>query len=74
MVITNNAGPVRQHRHDRVVLDVNAVPAGKGYGGVARIAIDMIDRVVDHHGVCCDGACYDGTRKPTALARNAIAA
>ncbi|WP_233213495.1 hypothetical protein [Mycobacterium hubeiense] len=47
-------------RNNRVILDVDAVPAGKGYGGEARIALDMIDRVVADPDVRCDGVCYDG--------------
>lgn len=47
-------------RNNRVILDVDAVPAGKGYGGEARIATDMIDRVVADPDVRCDGVCYDG--------------
>lgn len=47
-------------RNNRVILDVDAVPAGKGYGGEARIALDMIDRVVADPYVRCDGVCYDG--------------
>jgi hypothetical protein len=30
-----------------VVIDIDAVPAGKGYGGEAAVALHMIDRVVD---------------------------
>ena len=45
---------------NRVILDVDAVPAGKGYGGEARIAIEMIDRIVAGQDVRCDGVCYDG--------------
>ena len=44
-------------RNNRVILDVDAVPAGKGYGGEARIATDMIDRVVADPDVRCDGLC-----------------
>jgi hypothetical protein len=47
-------------RNNRVVLDVDTVPAGKGYGGEARIALDMIARVVADRDVRCDGVCYDG--------------
>ncbi|AFV14791.1 MULTISPECIES: hypothetical protein [Mycobacterium] len=47
-------------RNNRMVLDVDAVPSGKGYGGEARVAIDMIDRVVADPDVRCDGVCYDG--------------
>jgi len=47
-------------RNNRVILDVDTVPAGKGYGGEARIALDMIDRVVADPDVRCDGVCYDG--------------
>jgi hypothetical protein len=47
-------------RNNRVVLDVDAVPAGKGYGGEARIAVDMIDRVIADPDSRCDGVCYDG--------------
>lgn len=47
-------------RNNRVILDVDAVPAGKGYGGEARVALDMIDRVVADADVRCDGVCYDG--------------
>jgi hypothetical protein len=47
-------------RNNRVILDVDAVPPGKGYGGETRIAVDMIDRVVADPDVRCDGVCYDG--------------
>jgi len=47
-------------RNNRVILDVEAVPAGKGYGGEARTAIDMIERVIADPDVRCDGVCYDG--------------
>lgn len=47
-------------RNNRVILDVAAVPAGKGYGGEARVATDMIDRVVADAEIRCDGVCYDG--------------
>lgn len=52
-------------RNNRVILDVGAVPAGKGYGGEARIAVDMIDRVVADPEVRCDGVCYDGAFRGT---------
>lgn len=52
-------------RNNRVILDVDTVPAGKGYGGEARIAIDMIDRVVADPQVRCDGVCYDGAFRGT---------
>lgn len=47
-------------RNNRVVLDVDAVPSGKGYGGEARLAIEMIDRVIADPDSRCDGVCYDG--------------
>ena len=52
-------------RNNRIVLDVDAVPAGKGYGGEARVALDMIDRVVDDAESRCDGVCYDGAFRGT---------
>ena len=36
------------------------MPAGKGYGGEARVATDMIDRVVADTEIRCDGVCCDG--------------
>lgn len=48
-----------------MILDVNAVPAGKGYGGEARTAVDMIDRVIADADVRCDGLCYDGAFRGT---------
>jgi hypothetical protein len=47
-------------RNNRVILDVEAVPAGKGYGGEARTAVDIIDRVIADPDVRCDGLCHDG--------------
>jgi hypothetical protein len=52
-------------RNNRIVLDVDAVPAGKGYGGEARIAINMIDRVIADPDSRCDGVCYDGAFRGT---------
>lgn len=52
-------------RNNRVILDAAAVPAGKGYGGEARVAIDMIDRVVADTEIRCDGVCYDGAFRGT---------
>ncbi|MGH3524400.1 MAG: hypothetical protein ACRDU4_16635 [Mycobacterium sp.] len=52
-------------RNNRVVLDVDAVPSGKGYGGEARDAVDMIDRVVADPEIRCDGVCYDGAFRGT---------
>jgi hypothetical protein len=52
-------------RNNRVILDVDAVPAGKGYGGEARIVVDMIDRVVADPDVRCHGVCYDGAFRGT---------
>jgi hypothetical protein len=52
-------------RNNRIILDVDAVPAGKGYGGEARIAVDMIDRVVADPQIRCAGVCYDGAFRGT---------
>jgi hypothetical protein len=52
-------------RNNRVILDIDAVPAGKGYGGEARVAVDMIDRVLADPEIRCHGICYDGALRGT---------
>lgn len=59
-------------RNNRVILDVGAVPAGKGYGGEARVAIDMIDRVVADTEIRCNGVCYDGAFRGTHISVDRI--
>lgn len=47
-------------RNNRVVLDVAAVPHGKGYGGEAAVALKMVAELLDDAELRIDGMCYDG--------------
>lgn len=47
-------------RNNRVILDVEAVPHGKGYGGEARVSLEMIERLAATKDIRIDGVCYDG--------------
>lgn len=56
-------------RNRRVILDVEPVPHGRGYGGEAAISLAMLERLDDAanggvHGVCYDGAFHGKHRDP----------